>query len=295
MTPSNKSSTKLPHSWQFVALGTSWSIDTAQVLDESLRERVTGRIEQFDKTYSRFRDDSLVDELRSPGQYVLPDDSTKLLGLYEQLYELTDGQMTPLIGSMLEDAGYDKVYSLTPRDVIRPVPDWSSLGWDGVHTLHTRVPLTLDVGAAGKGYLVDIVAELLEQHGVAMYTIDASGDIRQTLSEPVLIGLEHPTDPTKIIGTARLATGSLCASAINRRVWADGMHHVFDPTLRRPTRSKLATWVVSEEAMIADGLATALFFVEPERLLPHFAFDYVTIGIDGTVDYSVDFDGELFV
>ena len=57
------------------------------------------------------------------------------------------------------------------------VPRWEdSLAWDG-RELQTVRPLVLDVGAAGKGYLVDIVGRLLDAAGVGAFVIDASGDI----------------------------------------------------------------------------------------------------------------------
>ncbi len=293
MRPSSKSSKTPPHKWQFTALGTQWSIETPAPLQNSLQTTVADRIALFDLTYSRFRDDSLVSQLSTPGVYEFPEDCAKLMSFYQQLYVLSEGRVTPLIGSMLEDVGYDHNYSFKQQP-IRPIGDFSQLGWDGEQTFSPLEPVVLDVGAAGKGYLVDIIAELLEEHHITEYTIDASGDIRHRGGRE-MIGLEHPFDPDKVIGTASLSTGSLCASAVNRRTWGAGLHHIFDPMLRRPTQTKLATWVVSAEAMIADGLATALFFVPAEKLLKHFEFTYVTIDMDGVVDYSADFDGELYL
>ncbi len=293
MRLSSKSSKTPLHKWQFTALGTPWSIETPVLLSGALQNLIADRIELFDLTYSRFRDDSLVSQLRTPGVYEFPEDCAKLMSFYKQLYVLSEGRVTPLIGSMLEDAGYDRHYSFNQQP-IRPIGDFSQLGWDGERTFAPLEPIVLDVGAAGKGYMVDSIARLLEQHHITEYTIDASGDIRHR-GDREMIGLEHPLDPSRVIGTASLSVGSLCASAVNRRTWGAGLHHMFDPVLRRPTQTKLATWVVSDEAMIADGLATALFFVPAKKLLTHFEFTYVTIDVDGVVDYSVDFDGELYV
>jgi FAD:protein FMN transferase len=46
--------------------------------------------------------------------------------------------------------------------------------------------------------------------------------------------------------------------------------------------------------MIADGLATSLFFVPPERLKPHFDFTFCIVDADNRVSYSPDFNGTLF-
>jgi thiamine biosynthesis lipoprotein len=192
---------------------------------------------------------------------------------------------------MLESAGYDAEYSLKPK-AIHDIPPFETLGWNGDVTLRPTEPIVLDVGAAGKGYLVDIISEILAQHNFNEYTIDASGDIKQR-GEPQTVGLEHPFDSSKVIGTAKLHDQSLCASSINRRAW-QGMHHVFDPATNKPTETMLATWVVAGTTLLADALATALFFIPASELLQHFEFTYVTIDVNGAIDVSPSFDGELF-
>ncbi len=292
MTHLNKSGKKLPHNWSFTALGTNWNIETDQELAASVRQLVDERIETYDKTYSRFRNDSLVYQLRTPGSYSFPKDVVPLLGLYKELYGLTNGRMTPLIGNMLEQAGYDADYSLRPKDVLSDVPPLDVLGWDEATTLEPSEPVVLDVGAAGKGYLVDIIAQILEDHGVHDYTIDASGDIKQH-GQPVVIGLEHPLDASKVIGTVELHNQSLCASATNRRTWG-GLHHVFNPITKQPTGTMLATWVIAETTLLADALATALFFVPASQLHEKYAFTHVTIDANGAIDVSPDFSGQLY-
>ncbi len=280
--------------WQFEALGTQWSIETADTLTPSIRETVAVRIEDYDKTYSRFRHDSLVWRMRTPGTYEFPTDVVELLKIYKKLYTLTAGRMTPLIGGMLEQAGYDSTYSLQTIDVLSDVPPFEALGWNGNTTLAPTEPIVFDVGAAGKGYLVDIISEILEDQGVNEYTIDASGDIKQKGVSGERVGLEHPLDPKKVIGTANLHNKSLCASAISRRKWR-GLHHVFDPTTKQPTTSIQASWVIADTTLLADALATALFFVPATILQKDFEFSYVTMNPQTGIDASPEFDGELYI
>jgi len=292
MTLSTKSNKTPLHKWQFEALGTSWSVETPGRLSSDVREVIITRLQAYDKTYSRFRDDSLVWQLRSPGEYEFPEDLAPLLRLYEKLHTLTGGHMTPLIGRLLEEAGYDASYSFRKTE-FSEVPEFGALNWDGDRMLRPRQPIVLDVGAAGKGQLVDILAAILENNNVEEYTIDASGDIKHRGSMTT-IGLEHPADVTKIVGTAKLQNQSLCASAINRRIWGN-MHHMFNPRTKTPTNTMLATWVVADSTMLADALATALFFVSPEVLQDEFDFKYVSISMMGAIDVSPDFEGELFI
>ena len=259
-------------------------------------EAIAARVEAFDRTYSRFRDDSLVTRIATTaGTFAFPDDAGELFELYRRLYESTDGAVTPLVGRTLETLGYDRGYSLRPAASPAAVPRWEeSLAWNG-RELTTVRPIVLDVGAAGKGYLVDIVGRLLDEANVDSFVIDASGDILHRGGAPIRVGLEHPLDTTRAIGVVDLAGASLCASASNRRAWGDGLHHIIDATTGLPTNRVIAAWAIAPTALEADGLATALFLAEPTRLAESFDFDFVRMFSNGRVERSANLNGELFV
>lgn len=284
-----------PAAWRFEAIGTAWQIDTAEPLAQDTAAAVTTRIDEFDAVWSRFRPDSVVSRIAvEGGAWVFDEDSRALLDLYVELHDVSDGAVTPLVGRTLSDLGYDDTYSL--RAVAEPaaVPAWESFDW-AYPTLFAREPLLIDVGAAGKGHLVDLVAEVLSEHGVQQFTIDASGDLLHRRAEPLRVALEHPGDATRAIGVAELPAGrALCASATNRRAWGDGLHHVLDGRTGRPTRDIVATWVVAGSGLLADGLATAHFLTDPARLMSRFDHEFVRMHADGRVEWSPDFPGEVF-
>ena len=89
-------------------------------------------------------------------------------------------------------------------------------------------------------------------------------------------------------------SSALCASAVNRRSWGEGLHHVLDARTGRPTSDVVATWVIAGEALVADALATALFFVPPARLMPEFDFTFVRVNADGRIESACDLPGEMF-
>jgi thiamine biosynthesis lipoprotein len=289
--------------FRFDALGTQWEIATGEPLDDALRQLILKRINDFDRTYSRFRDDSLVTRVaaaREGGRVLFPDDSSALFELYDRLYTATAGAVDPLVGRRLELLGYDRSYSLTPaaatvRETGSPArPKWpSDVIRDGT-TVITNAPLVIDVGAAGKGYLVELVSEMLRAAGVTDYVVDGSGDLRHSGQSPIRVGLEHPFDPTLVIGVSNLWDAALCASAVNRRAWADGLHHVLDARTGNPVHHVVATWVVADDAATADGLATALFVTAPEKLAEMFSFAYVQMFADGRAEVSENFDGCVF-
>lgn len=154
--------------------------------------------------------------------------------------------------------------------------------------------MVVDVGAAGKGYLVDAVSALLRADGVRDFLVDGSGDLRHAGAAAARIGQEDPFDPERVIGVATLRDGALCASAVNRRARGDGLHHVVDARTGAPVHDIVAAWAMAETAALADGLATALFFAAPVRLAGVFHFAYARLFADGRAEASPNFEGDLF-
>jgi thiamine biosynthesis lipoprotein len=304
--PSSKSPTKpranqpqLHHEWAFEAIGTHFWIGMYEPFEPDklrrLQQEITERIEVFDKNYSRFRDDSLVTRIaREAGTYDLPKDAAKLISFYEQLYKSTNGRVTPLIGQALADAGYDAKYSLQPK-TLSAVPKWSEVCSFNNGQLTTTQPVLLDFGAAGKGYLVDLLSGIMQNIGINHFCIDGSGDMLcRGLSAPLTIGLENPHDTSQVIGVAQLANGALCGSSATRRTWSD-YSHILDPKLLASPNHIAAVWVVADSCMLADGLTTALYFAEPAELRRTFSFEYAIMFADSIMDYSADFPAELFI
>ncbi len=281
--------------WRFDAIGVPWSIETAQDIEPSTRQRISDRIAAFDRAYSRFREDSLVAEVaKKPGDYVFPDDLSDLLAVYDRLFQATRGAINPLVGRALEHWGYDANYRLAPHaGHPPPVPSLKeSISVTG-STLHAPRPVLLDIGAVGKGFLVDRVSDLLLEAGLDDCVVDGSGDIRHRGEHNERVGLEHPDHPDRVVGVARLQNQSLAASATNRRSWP-GAHHILDAVTGRPTESIRASWVVADSCALADGLATALFTTEPETLTTHFSFQWAVLDRDNQLVMSPSFPGEVF-
>ena len=286
---------------EFEATGTHWRIDIDASIStgsfEAIQTRVRTRVELFEATYSRFRPDSLISHIaQSSGSFVFPKDAAALLELYLQLYRLTEGAFTPLIGQVLVDAGYDASYSLIPK-TLTPPPRWEeAMSYDETSsTLTTSKPIQLDFGGAGKGYIVDLVGLELEALGIHSYTVDAGGDIRHRTShhEPIRVGLEHPQDPTLAIGVATLGNGSICGSSGNRRRW-DRFHHTINPHTLSSPQDILAIWTTADITLLADALTTCLFFVKPEILRAEFNFEYLIVYADLSIQKSPQFPAEMF-
>ncbi len=277
----------------FEAIGTGWTITTPDPLADATLARVHAVIDAYDRTWSRFRDDSTVAALaRDGGTRTFPAHAAELLDLYDVLEQRTHGAVTPLVGRSLARLGYDADYRLRPSGPPVPAPR-DVLVRDGA-TVTVERPVLLDVGAAGKGQLVDLVAAELRACGVGEYVVDAGGDMLHRGPDALRVGLQVPGDPTCVLGVVELRDAALCGSAVDRRAWGDGLHHVVDARTGVPTSAVVATWVVAERAMVADALATALFFTDPDLLADLVEHTYVQVGADGRARFALNLPGEVF-
>ena len=307
----------LAHRWAFTATGCRWAVSTRRPLPEGLRRLIGERINAFEGVWSRFRPDSLVSRAAAgalppddDGAVVLdlPDGSGRLLDLYDALHRATGGRLDPLVGADLVELGYDPRYSFVVRDgaarrlgVTSGRGAWADLATHEGDRLRLGRAALIDVGAAGKGLLADLVGAWLEQEGVEEYLVDGSGDLLVRCSEPLRLGLEEPgsteEDP-RVVGVVELARGALCASGTARRTWGPGLHHLLDAVTGLPVggaRAVIASWAVAGDCMSADALATALFLAEPQALAEAgFAYEFALLRADGSAAISRGLPGGLF-
>lgn len=158
-----------------------WEIISSEKLDRMLRQNILERIDQFDRTYSRFRPDSLVSTISNApqgGSFAFPEDAVELFDLYDQLHSMTDGAVDPLIGRNLELFGYDPSYSLKPSSDLAHM-NQHRLNWaiDILRkgpVIRTQQPLVIDIGAVGKGYLMDIISTMISDAGYKEFMVDGS-------------------------------------------------------------------------------------------------------------------------
>jgi thiamine biosynthesis lipoprotein len=292
-----------PQTFSYQSMGTSWEVSvwdeiSSETLTE-LKDEIVRRSNSFDHTYSRFKKDSFVWEIAGKtGIFEVEREFMEMLEVYKKLYKPSGRKINPLVGYAISDLGYDAEYSLEKKDEIRIVPDLAETVRivDSTH-IEIQQPALFDFGALGKGYFVDQIAIFLKEKGIKRFLVNGSGDIYYEGDGHVLrCGMEHPSDPTQVIGVIEITQGSVCASAINRRAWK-GVHHVVDPHTLTSPNEIAAVWTVAQTARLADGLATCLFFVSPEELssaLSNDPFECCIVNSKGQVKKSPGFAGEIF-
>lgn len=280
--------------WEFDAIGTRWRIHTSETLPEADRAAVSAVIEDYDKTFSRFRTDSLVSRMAwDAGRWELPAYASDLLGLYKLVSAVTDGAVNPLVGASLSHLGYGADITLEAQPGTLPAPQFKDVCTVNGRELTTSEPITLDVGALGKGQLADLVLARLKDAGHSDVAVDAGGDVA-CAGGARRLGVEDPADPTRVLAAVALTDGALCGSSTRRRAWQRGgsqgsedLHHVLDARTGSPVRGVTAAYASAPDAMTADAATTALFFASPNTVSDALGVETFVVYDDGRVAWSV--------
>lgn len=288
-----------PIEFSFTSMGTTWKITIWDNISNSkltkLQKAITESAQTFDKTYSRFIKTSFVRKIEEKvGKIKVPPDFITMLALYNKLFDYSNNLINPLIGHTISDLGYDENYTLKKKKIVRSTPKLTDT-IQIIDTTHIQktAPCLFDFGAVGKGYFVDLISLFLYNVGITRFLVDGSGDIYYQGEKEISAGLEHPTDPKKVIGEIKIKTGALCASGINRRKWEEE-NHIINPISKVSVKEIIAVWVMSPSAAISDGLSTALFLVAPENFIEEFKFEYLILNKDFNVKRSKGFNAKLY-
>ena len=288
------------------ALGTGIIISSSVPISQRVQKRIRDFIEEYESVLSRFRADSLVSRMARAehgGEFEFPAWAQPLFALYSEFYAATHGAFDACIGADLLALGYSNSVHFIPQSAVsagknensssdswsnyrRALPiTWADISQDsGSTTLCTNQPVQLDFGAAGKGYFVDLVTQIIkEELGEELpadfdFLVNAGGDMRACFrkeNSQIKVALENPFDTTQAVGVASIASGALCASSNARRRWkvkdASGFEsnliatHLINALDGIPACDLCASWAYIPAktcdfpTAYADAIASALF------------------------------------
>lgn len=154
------------------------------------------------------------------------------------------------------------------------------------HTLTSHVAaLHLDLGAVGKGYALDRLADLLHEWGITSACLNSGGSTALALEPPAgesgwEIGLGE--------GAAH-RTLSLARAALSGSGTAVKGDHLIDPRAGAPAARASRAWSLAPTAGLADALSTA-FFVFTDEEIAAFCAEQGDIGaavIDATGELAL--------
>ena len=199
-----------------------------------------------------------------------------------EYYELTDGRVNVLLGSVLY------LWHVARNDSINDplnayLPDGAALLEASGHTdisclvideeastvYITDPAARLDVGAVAKGWSVQRVCE----SAPTGLLVSVGGNVCATgpkddKGTPWVVAVQDPDGGDSYLHTLNVAEGSVVTSGDYQRNFAvDGKlyHHIIDPDTRYPSAYWRSVTILCGDSGLADALSTALFLLPQEE------------------------------
>ncbi|MBT8132105.1 MAG: FAD:protein FMN transferase [Gammaproteobacteria bacterium] len=269
-------------SFSGAALGTAWSVKVTDLRRDLSRtifeERITERIAAVDAAMSTYRNDSELmqfNDYPSTDWFPVSRSVAAVVAEAIAISQLSRGAFDTTIQPLTELWGFGAsgVRSRPPeRSEVRQARSQT-----GNQKLQVRLnppalrktasEIAVDLSGIAKGFAVDQVAALLDEHGSRNYLVEIGGELRamghNAQFKPWRIGVELPDpDATEFERIMPLQNQGMATSGDYRNFFEDmgrRYSHTIDPRTGYPIRHNLAAvTVLADSAMRADALATAL-------------------------------------
>ncbi len=274
-----------PVVWRGVAMGALASITLAHPDRAAARRCITrcvAEIDRLESIFSLYRPDSAIARLNQEGILASPpQELLEVLSFSLGLAEATGGAFDPTIQPLFR--AYLEHFGATPIPTAPPAPDrikeaLALVGHKQVEVdeggiRFSRHSMAITLNGVAQGYVTDRIAALLRGEGFNDVLLDL-GELRAAGrhpdGRPWRAAVKDPAGERNSVLTVDLAEAqpalpALATSAGHSTVFdRDGRwHHLLDPRTGSSARQHASVTVAAKEAMIADGLSTALSIVPP--------------------------------
>ncbi|ART83245.1 FAD:protein FMN transferase ApbE [Oceanisphaera profunda] len=277
-------------------MGTYYSIkvlgvdkDETQHLQAGIDQRLD-LVNQQMSTYLADSELSRFNQSTSSGPFAVSADTAKVVTAALQLGQQTEQTLDVTLGPLVNLWGFG------PDERPVQVPTQQQLADTMMHTglqhlrvaydlegqyLYKAIPeLYVDLSSIAKGFGVDAVSEYLSEQGIGNHLVEIGGEVRLSghngHNKPWAIAVEKPHNDDarsdELVQQVVLPGNNSVATSGDYRNYyeLDGVRlsHTIDPSTGHPITHNLASvTVIHPSCMIADGLATALTVMGPERAL----------------------------
>jgi thiamine biosynthesis lipoprotein len=270
------------HKYQQISMGTVVEI-TIQGDDEETSQKAALQafqaIKRIDQLMSPWAETSDVSRLNlsagkewvkvSPETFEVVKMAQKISGLSEGAFDITIAPLTQLWRIARE------------KEVPPPIEGINrTLGLVNFRNILTRSNeevflkekgMAVDLGGIAKGYAVDRAFEILTRQGHKNLIVNAGGDLRAgglKNSSPWSIGIQDPRSAGQVMATISVSGSAIATSGDYEKFFfyqSRRYHHILIPKTGFPAEGCRSVTILAKDAMTADGLATAVFVLGPEK------------------------------
>ena len=254
-------------------------------------EEALNEIERVESQLSLYRAGSEIATINARAAYERVPVSPEVFALIEEArgyWEISEGAFDITIAPLVRCWGFMKGDGSPPTEAhlaaARECVGMNLLDLDEQRsTIHFERPgMMLDLGSIGKGYALDLAAEILRDAGVenallhggtsTIYALgqDENGPWKVAIEKPALPTVpEAPRSESEPLAVIELSNESLSVSAVWGKFFTlEGKTygHVIDPRTGWPTQNALLGAAVVSSARESDALSTAVLLGSESEL-----------------------------
>ncbi|MEM6487083.1 MAG: FAD:protein FMN transferase [Pseudomonadota bacterium] len=252
------------------------AIDAARRLSEDeVKTAVEGALAEVNSAMSNWDPASEISRFNGQtgtGPVAVSPALNQVMAAAEAIHTASNGRFDTTMGPIIELWGFGApgataMPSDTALAAARARAGHANTLQVGQGTLQKTQPAAqVYLAGIGKGYGADHVGRALERLGIENYLVEIGGDMyaagRNPDGLPWQIGIETPAadrmEVLRVVGVSNLGLAS--SGDYRNYVERDGVRfsHLIDPSTGRPvTHDTASTTVLADNAMLADGWATA--------------------------------------
>lgn len=256
--------------------GTFYHISYASSRD--LHRELRERMETVNVSLSMFNPHSVIAKINRNESNRTDSLFRKMFDMAQKVYRQTEGgydiTVAPLVNAWGFGVGQKEVPDSARVDSLLALVGMDKLQLVGDELIKALPEMKLDASSIAKGLGVDLVAEYLEERGVADYMVEIGGEVRvkgqSSKGRPWRIGIDRPEDDVtgekrQLQMVAELGSGALATSGNYRNFYLhEGKKyaHTINPKTGFPVQTEIVSAsVYAPSCMEADAYATGFMVV----------------------------------
>ena len=258
----------------------AWTADERAAV--SAFDAVFAEFDRLESLMSNWRQGSDVERLNAAaGDRPVPisRDVVSVLQTAHQISEWTGGRFDVTFGvlSGLWRFDHDQDNSIPDMSEVRarlPLIDYRALKIDPAAgtAFPERAGMRVNLGGIGKGYALDRGIAIMRARGFRNFLIQSGGDMYaagRRDGRPWRLGIQDPRGPGgQIFARIDVSDSTFSTSGDYERAFVrEGRryHHIIDPATGEPAQGCRSTTILTDRAVIADGLSKSVFLLGVDK------------------------------
>ncbi|MDR2954080.1 MAG: FAD:protein FMN transferase [Prevotella sp.] len=245
----------------------------------SLQKEIEEALARFDDSLNPFKPTSIISKVNNNEEVELDTLFVNVFNRAQEVAFVSDGMFDITVSPLINvwGFGFENYENVSPRviDSLKRFVGYEKIELKNGKIVKTNPHIKINTSAIAKGYATDVIAALLEKHGIKNYMVNIGGEIRSRgynekgrcwragITQPVDDGIfdyEHLQTILKVCDRSMATSGDYRKYYIK-----DGKRysHTINPKTGYPAETNiLSATVLADDCMTADAYATVFMLTD---------------------------------